>query len=360
MKSITAKISMALAILFCLSGSAGNGCESTTGTIDSNSAQDPAVRHIIDGEPTNYETWKGVVGVIWGLACTGTLIDPEIVLTAAHCGCVWPDCVSPRNKGTVTIGGGADLNKETIEYARNDTIVLHPDWTGRNATVDPESVDISIYKLDTPVTAVDYYGVRKSALTSSNLGDEGVIVGYGMSVTGDDSTRNVHRMGRNRILSVESNVFELGEGDANQCHGDSGGPFFADEGGEWVVSGTSTYGTYWEGDVDVCILDGFAWDVNIGTYRAWIEDTVKALTGHDLVDPPSGDADTDTDTDADTDADTDSGDDDDDNDDDDDDNDDNNDDESDGEDPESDDSGCGCKTAGIARPSVLGLMISEL
>ncbi len=105
----------------------------------------------------------------------------------------------------------------------------------------------------------------------------------------------VHRVGETKLLQVETNLIELG-GETGTCSGDSGGPLFTFQGGQWVVSGVHSFVE----DYDCPAAFG-SWDFNVLTYRNWIEQVVYGWTGHGL--PTGGDADTDGDTDGDTDVD---------------------------------------------------------
>ncbi len=95
------------------------------------------------------------------LICSGTLIAPNVVLTAAH-------CVDHATELKFTVGG------KTYEAAR---WVANPNWTGDLAA----GYDLGLILLNAPVLnvapAVRYTG-------SSDLGATGTFVGFGMTGTG--------------------------------------------------------------------------------------------------------------------------------------------------------------------------------
>jgi secreted trypsin-like serine protease len=316
---------------------------------------------IVNGQPTNYESWQGAIGLISnsGTLCTGTLIDPEVVLSAGHCVFLNEyniDFVS--NPSALRIVGGANILTSPINYSVAAEVIAHPTWTGEIG-----GTDLSVIKLATPITSIDCYNLRYEQIS---IGLTGWIVGYGMTSATAQMSAGVHRAGETTIKSAMGGLMELGD-PAGLCQGDSGGPFFiqADD-SSWRVTGVTSVGD------GTCSATGGSYDVNVFKNYEWIHEAVQELTGHGLgncapdidVDDETGtdtdsDSDTDTDTagdDDDTSDDDDSADDDDDNDDNDDDNDDNDDnddddnDDNDNDSLDSDDSAdsgsCGCNAAG--------------
>jgi len=258
----------------------------------------PGFNGITGGTPTNWEIWKGVVAVYtssgyYGALCTGTLIDPRVVLTAGHCVYYPADGInSINNPGNVQILGGANLDSGAYLLSDVTEIVKHPEWNG---TLDG-GVDLALIHLSTAVTYVDCYGVRQGAFPS--VGEDGVIVGYGNNTTNNGS--GIHRWGNTTLLDVYSNLIELGN-PTGTCQGDSGGPLFTDVGGEWMVTGVTSFG-----DSYTCDPMGGSWSVTAQTYRNWIEQWVIEWTGNGLdCSAVDGDVDSDTDSDSDVDSDVD-------------------------------------------------------
>jgi V8-like Glu-specific endopeptidase len=251
---------------------------------------------ITGGSPTNWETWKGVVAVYttsgyYGHLCTGTLIDPRVVLTAGHCVYYPSDGVNSLNSpGDVQILGGANLDSGAYLLSDVTEIQKHPQWTG---SLDG-GVDLAVIYLDTAVTYVDCYGVRQGTFPA--VGEDGIVVGYGNSSTNSGS--GIHRWGETHMIQVYSNLIEVGN-PAGTCQGDSGGPMFTEVAGEWVVSGVTSFG-----DSYICDPMGGNWSVTAQTYRNWMEQWVIEWTGNGL-DCSAVDGDVDGDTDVDSDSDTD-------------------------------------------------------
>ncbi len=262
-------------------------------------------RGIIGGHETDYLEWKGVVG-LWGAGaggfamCTGSLLAPNIVLTAGHCVYYPSDSINYVTSPTsMQLLGGAVIGQEDYGYA--EQIVTHPNWNGY---LTGSAVDLAMVKLQSPVSDIENYAVRES--DPPDAGTMGWIVGYGKASM-DAGTEGTHRAGETTVQEVSNRILEL-RLPAATCQGDSGGPFFTWQSSAWVVTAVTSYGD------GTCRTNAPGGSVNVVTYRQWIEDTFFNLAGYELgEDPPDTDTDTDTntatdtggDTDTDTDSDTD-------------------------------------------------------
>ena len=79
-----------IAVVYLLTlGVTGLGCDGDHGSlVRIGSPEDGTIvgRGLIGGQPTNgAEEARGVVALVSGGLCSGTLIDPQVVLTAGHC-----------------------------------------------------------------------------------------------------------------------------------------------------------------------------------------------------------------------------------------------------------------------------------
>ena len=157
-----------LPVFFLIGGSTWNGCESKDEKLLYLDGTDqPGLETIVGGQPTNYEIFKGVIFIsvdICGSGCTGTMIDPEVVLTAGHC--VYDPgrgCNVLNNPGEIRVLGGADAvsNDTVIEYTVGSRVEKHPTWQGN--TEPPDVRDLAMIKVKRKLTELEYYGVRKSS-----------------------------------------------------------------------------------------------------------------------------------------------------------------------------------------------------
>lgn len=175
--------------------------------IEVGAEQEPAV---YGGTAANYCGWPTAVFVSFGgSACSGTLVEPNIVITAAHC----PNSVSGRS-AVVSFGEGFGGGERDVAA----TCFSNPSWTG---AVGPQ--DYGYCLLDTPVTDVPIippaWGCDVSALTP---GREVVIVGFGQSDNGGSGSK---REATTTIVNIGDQAFIGGQGQ-DACQGDSGGPVY--------------------------------------------------------------------------------------------------------------------------------------
>jgi secreted trypsin-like serine protease len=158
--------------------------------------------------------------------CTGSILDDQTILTAAH-------CVQHSENMLVIFAPLLDTADDSL-VRRVDKVEMHPRWQ------KSESGDLALVHFSgglplgfEPVTFVQN-------LSTLAVGLEVRMLGYGV-------TNGLKRKGAGKIRETKSEIVSLTNGQEaitdghshSVCFGDSGGPAFVLEQGEWVQWGVA-------------------------------------------------------------------------------------------------------------------------
>ncbi|XP_066246657.1 brachyurin-like [Euwallacea similis] len=177
--------------------------------------------------------------------CGGTLISSKTILTAAH-------CLYLSNGNPIIIYIGAHnmppSKEEDIEEVLGHLFTLHPDWNP--STLQNDIGLIHLFETIQETETVKFIPLASDP-SINYLGEEGLVIGWGLPGDDHTSASPVLRETTNRIISnlacrlaymghvVATNICMSGEKKKSTCRGDSGGPLIVDG----VQVGITSFGT---------------------------------------------------------------------------------------------------------------------
>jgi MYXO-CTERM domain-containing protein len=192
------------------------------GTIDTN---DPAVAAVLIQMP------DGTTVAI----CTGTLISPRVVLTAAHCVSINDPEIPGATAKQVFFGHNVEGSALAVINVQKST--FHSSFNeGRLG----DGNDIALLLLDRAPSGITPIPINRSSMTS-HVGATVRLVGFGITRGGlhDDGTK---RQVTTTLDEVAPMLLWIYDPSRNTCNGDSGGPSLVNIGGREVVAGITSFG----------------------------------------------------------------------------------------------------------------------
>ena len=216
---------------------------------------------IVNGTQTSDYPAVGLIGESGDHFCTGTLIAPQYVLTAAHCA----EGVG-NTTGTFTVGGRS---------YQTERVFVHPSYNG-NAIGSDSANDIAIYKLSQAVVGVAPMDIFRGI---PQVGQLLTLVGFGgggNGTTGTNGDFGIKRVGTTPIDEVSRTLISWNfdnNTEANTAPGDSGGPAFVTVNGVKYIAGVTS-----GGDSPNASIGDHSFDTRVDAFAAWIT-SIAGVTG---------------------------------------------------------------------------------
>lgn len=211
---------IALVLFFTVIGCGSAPTETTESTGENRES-------IVGGSATSAFPAVGALTKNGSPFCTGTVIAPRRVATAAHC--LEGMSISGMK---FALGQSAFAPTQTIGVV---AIQAHPNYDSQQITND---VGVVTLASDAPVTPVKIL----ASMDQSWVGKALTFVGYGVTNGSTQTGVGTKRSVTIPISQVGATQFAYQTAGKNTCNGDSGGPAFASVNGELFLAGTTSYG----------------------------------------------------------------------------------------------------------------------
>jgi len=248
-----------------------------------NRRYDPEGQRIVGGVEARPGSHPWIVSLQMGEShfCGGTIIAPDVVVTAAH-------CVADGNPDVIVAGAHDHYRPNSnVQRSRPSRVVYHQRYNP-----DTTLNDIAVIKLATPFKF--NANVQPACLpeASEQVPDnsQGTVAGWGLTREGGGDTSNILMQVGIPVISQTSCARQYAsqgiridgaamlcagypQGGKDSCQGDSGGPFVFKGTNGYTLHGVVSFG------VGCARAGSPGVYARVSNYIQWINATVKSMSG---------------------------------------------------------------------------------
>jgi secreted trypsin-like serine protease len=230
---------------------------------------------MVGGAPATEDgAGRSVVTIIGsrGTFCSGALIAPDLVLSAAH-------CIAPGTAYKLVLYD-AQRQPQLLDVKR---VATHPQFSAQSILAHRASADVALLQLAEPISnskvVTAPLGVPAVPISAGN---RFLVIGIGVSKRGDGrsggTVRSASLIATDRPGNLQIRLVDPAAGNTREglgaCTGDSGAPVFEDQNGRAVIVGVVSWST---GANNAAGCGGLTGVTPLSLYKSWITGTALKL-----------------------------------------------------------------------------------